>query len=70
MDSRYARRDGVTELEQHARAGDIRRSVTTMDKARALLQAHPDRLVKVPVGDPGVIRDIDTPDDLSRPIVV
>lgn len=38
--------------------------------ARALLEAHPQRVVKVPVGDPGVIRDIDTPGDLAPPIVV
>jgi len=38
--------------------------------ARALLQAHPERVVKVPVGDPGVIRDIDTPGDLAPPSVV
>lgn len=38
--------------------------------ARGLLQANPARVLKVPVGDPGVIRDIDTPGDLSLPIVV
>jgi molybdenum cofactor cytidylyltransferase len=38
--------------------------------ARALLQANAARIVKVPVGDPGVIRDIDTPGDLAPPIVV
>ena len=27
-------------------------------------------LVKVPVGDPGVIRDIDTPGDLAPPLAV
>jgi molybdenum cofactor cytidylyltransferase len=35
--------------------------------ARRLLAAHEARLVKIPVGDPGVVRDIDTPDDLSPP---
>ena len=35
--------------------------------ARALLLENEKRLVKVPVGDPGVIRDIDTPDDLAPP---
>jgi molybdenum cofactor cytidylyltransferase len=33
--------------------------------ARALLAAHERELVKIPVGDPGVIRDIDTPEDLA-----
>jgi molybdenum cofactor cytidylyltransferase len=35
--------------------------------ARALLAAHAGELVKVPVGDPGVIRDIDTPADVTPP---
>jgi molybdenum cofactor cytidylyltransferase len=38
--------------------------------ARGLLAAHETKLVKVPVGDPGVIRDIDLPEDLAPPIVV
>jgi molybdenum cofactor cytidylyltransferase len=38
--------------------------------ARELLGAHQAELVKVPVGDPGVIRDIDRPADLAPPIVV
>lgn len=37
--------------------------------ARKLLAAHAAELVKVPVGDPGVIRDIDRPEDLAPPIV-
>jgi molybdenum cofactor cytidylyltransferase len=36
--------------------------------AKALLAANPRRLVKIPVGDPGVIRDIDTPADLAPPL--
>jgi molybdenum cofactor cytidylyltransferase len=36
--------------------------------ARALLQAQ--AVVKIPVGDPGVIRDIDTPADLAPPASV
>lgn len=36
--------------------------------AKRLLVEHERRLVKVPVGDPGVIRDIDTPADLLPPI--
>ena len=38
--------------------------------AKRLLEVHADKLVKIPVGDPGVIRDIDTPGDLAPPIVV
>ncbi len=38
--------------------------------ARRLVAAHADKVVKIPVGDPGVIRDIDTPGDLAPPIVV
>jgi molybdenum cofactor cytidylyltransferase len=38
--------------------------------AKRLLEGHADKLVKIPVGDPGVIRDIDTPGDLAPPIVV
>ena len=38
--------------------------------ARRLLEAHESEIVKVPVGDPGIIRDIDRPADLAPPIVV
>ena len=38
--------------------------------ARQLLAGHAGELIKVPVGDPGVIRDIDSPGDLAPPIVV
>lgn len=38
--------------------------------ARRIVAAHEADLVKVPVGDPGVIRDIDRPADLAPPIVV
>lgn len=38
--------------------------------ARQLLQTHAAELVKIPVGDPGVIRDIDTPADLAPPLGV
>lgn len=54
-------------------AGEFRPQLAALEGdqgARALLQAHPGRVLKVPVGDPGVIRDIDTPGDLSLPIVV
>ena len=36
--------------------------------AKQLLAAHEQQLVKIPVGDPGVIRDIDTPGDLAPPL--
>lgn len=38
--------------------------------AKSILQANHDSVKKVPVGDPGVIRDIDTPDDLAPPLNV
>jgi molybdenum cofactor cytidylyltransferase len=38
--------------------------------AKMLLAAHAGELVKLPVGDPGAIRDIDAPGDLAPPIVV
>jgi molybdenum cofactor cytidylyltransferase len=38
--------------------------------ARRLLARDAARLRKVPVGDPGVIRDIDTPGDLLPPLAV
>lgn len=30
--------------------------------ARAVLEAHPDRVVLVPVDDPGILQDVDTPE--------
>jgi molybdenum cofactor cytidylyltransferase len=38
--------------------------------AKHLLAAHAARMVKIPLGDPGVIRDIDTPEDLAPPLRV
>ena len=38
--------------------------------AKRLLAAHESALVKIPVGDVGVIRDIDRPEDLTPPIRV
>jgi molybdenum cofactor cytidylyltransferase len=38
--------------------------------AKQLLAANEKALVKVPLGDPGVVRDIDTPDDLLPPLRV
>lgn len=36
--------------------------------AKQLIREHERTLVKIPVGDPGVIRDIDTPGDLAPPL--
>jgi molybdenum cofactor cytidylyltransferase len=36
--------------------------------AKQLLGQNERSIVKIPVGDPGVIRDIDTPDDLAPPL--
>src|SRR5205085_9901912 len=38
--------------------------------ARQLLERHATELVKIPVGDPGVIRDVDRPSDLAPPLYV
>ena len=38
--------------------------------ARELLAANEKMLVKIPLGDPGVVRDIDTPQDLMPPLRV
>jgi molybdenum cofactor cytidylyltransferase len=38
--------------------------------AKALLSKHSADLLKIPVGDPGVIRDIDRPEDLAPPLRV
>jgi molybdenum cofactor cytidylyltransferase len=38
--------------------------------ARRIIAAHEASLRKIPVGDPGVLRDIDTPGDLAPPAVV
>jgi molybdenum cofactor cytidylyltransferase len=38
--------------------------------AKSLLADNQKRLVKIPVGDPGVIRDIDRPEDLTPPLKV
>lgn len=38
--------------------------------ARSILEAHAAELVKVPVGDPGALRDIDKPADLTPPLAV
>lgn len=38
--------------------------------ARRLLGANEQAIVKIPVGDPGVVRDIDRPEDLAPPLKV
>ena len=38
--------------------------------AKNILEKNGETLVKVPLGDPGVLRDIDTPEDLLPPIQV
>lgn len=38
--------------------------------AKSVLDAHAAQLVKVPVGDPGAVRDIDQPSDLAPPLAV
>lgn len=38
--------------------------------ARAILESNGAQLKKIPCGDPGVVRDIDTPGDLTPPLVV
>ncbi len=53
---------GVYRAELEALDGD--------QGARALLERHAAELVKIPCGDPGVIRDIDAPGDLAPPLAV
>ena len=36
--------------------------------AKRLLAAHEKQVVKIPVGDPGALRDIDRPEDLAPPL--
>lgn len=38
--------------------------------AKNLLATHASKILKIPVGDPGVIRDIDKPEDLFPPLAV
>jgi molybdenum cofactor cytidylyltransferase len=54
-------------------AGSFRAELQALsgdEGAKRLLDAHAPRLVKVPVGDPGAIRDIDRPSDLAPPLAV
>lgn len=45
-------------------------AATGDEGARQLLERHAAELVKIPVGDPGTIRDVDTPADLAPPLYV
>jgi molybdenum cofactor cytidylyltransferase len=54
-------------------AGSFRAELEALsgdEGARHLIDAHAARLVKVPVGNPGAIRDIDKPSDLAPPLAV
>jgi molybdenum cofactor cytidylyltransferase len=54
-------------------AGRLRAELESLggdEGARRIVAAHEAELMKVPVGDPGVIRDIDRPADLAPPLVV
>jgi molybdenum cofactor cytidylyltransferase len=54
-----------------AMAGRFRDELLTLggdEGAKKLIAANEQKLVKIPVGDPGVIRDIDTPGDLAPPL--
>lgn len=53
---------GTLHAELAALSGD--------EGARRVLDAHAAQLVKVPVGDPGALRDIDRPADLAPPLAV
>ena len=54
-------------------AGSLRAELEALEGdegARRVLEAHAGQLVKVPVGDPGAVRDIDKPADLAPPLAV
>lgn len=54
-------------------AGSLRAELERLagdEGAKRLLEAHVADLVKVPVGDPGALRDIDRPEDLAPPLAV
>ena len=54
-------------------AGSFRAALQDLagdEGAKHLVEAHAAQLVKVPVGDPGAIRDIDKPADLAPPLAV
>ena len=45
-------------------------TLTGDEGARRIIAAHEAELLKIPVGDPGAIRDIDRPEDLTPPLRV
>jgi molybdenum cofactor cytidylyltransferase len=45
-------------------------SLSGDEGAKVLLSRHSAQMTKIPVGDPGVIRDIDRPEDLAPPLRV
>jgi len=54
-------------------AGRLRGELAALsgdEGARRVVEAHAADLTKVPVGDPGVVRDIDRPADLAPPLAV
>jgi molybdenum cofactor cytidylyltransferase len=54
-------------------AGTFRRELEALEGdegARKIVAANEAKLQKIPVGDPGVLRDIDRPADLAPPVVV
>ena len=54
-------------------AGSLRAELEALsgdEGAKGVVEAHAARLVKVPVGDPGALRDIDRPADLAPPLAV
>jgi molybdenum cofactor cytidylyltransferase len=53
-----------------SRFGDELARLRGDEGAKQLLAAHASEIVKVPVGDPAVLRDIDTPGDLAPPLIV
>jgi molybdenum cofactor cytidylyltransferase len=53
-----------------SRFGDSLARLRGDEGAKQLLAQHASEIVKIPVGDPAVLRDIDTPGDLAPPLVV
>jgi len=53
--------------QERARERAELEALTGDEGARDLVAAHSAELVKIPVGDPGAIRDIDTPADVAPP---
>jgi molybdenum cofactor cytidylyltransferase len=54
-------------------AGSLRAQLEALagdEGAKGVLAAYAAQLVKVPVGDPGAMRDIDRPEDLAPPLAV